>query len=176
MGCIQICVHDRALIPGCLLSSMHAVKMSGLVQLQQLTSVSLNPDIFLQEWLLKLGAKPDAGSGPFTPKPPFWERPGCKWVMGTQCILNGACSPCMHCGIHASLLFGLHTPSLRGIYAFSLQGLHAFSLCGIHAYLLCSWDPCILTFVHFCECKIGWAWMGLQNAAQGSVLLPVNAQ
>ncbi len=25
---------------------------------------------------MKLGAKPDAGSGPFTPKAPFWERPG----------------------------------------------------------------------------------------------------
>ncbi len=29
-----------------------------------------------QDFLLKLGAKPGAGSGPFTPKPPFWDKPG----------------------------------------------------------------------------------------------------
>eukprot|EP00983_Pelagomonas_calceolata_P009189 297393-Pelagomonas_calceolata.AAC.3 len=33
----------------------------------------------LQEWLLKLGAKPGAGAGPLTPKPPFWEKPGCEF-------------------------------------------------------------------------------------------------
>jgi len=30
----------------------------------------------IREWLLKLGAKPGAGAGPLTPKPPFWEKPG----------------------------------------------------------------------------------------------------
>lgn len=30
----------------------------------------------IREYLLTLGAKPGAGSGPFTPKPPFWDKPG----------------------------------------------------------------------------------------------------
>lgn len=39
---------------------------------------AMHASVLAQQWLLKLGAKPDAGSGPFTPKPPFWEKPGCE--------------------------------------------------------------------------------------------------
>lgn len=54
----------------------------------------------IRAWLTQLGAKPGAGSGPFTPKPPFWEQPGFVLWCALDRILSrhGAC-----CSAHAAL-------------------------------------------------------------------------
>lgn len=42
----------------------------------------------MQKFLLQLGAKPGYTPGPFSAKPPFWERPG--FVMWTAAALDPA--------------------------------------------------------------------------------------
>jgi L-ascorbate peroxidase len=41
-----------------------------------------------QQYFLQLGAKPGAGGGPFSAKPPFWERP--HFVLWTAAALDPA--------------------------------------------------------------------------------------
>lgn len=50
-----------------------------------------------QAFLLQLGAKPGAAPGPFTAKPPFWERPG--YLLWTASELGGGMA-CMLTCVH----------------------------------------------------------------------------